>query len=135
MISVLYVDDEPDLLDLGRIYMERTADLRVTTAESAPAAIELLGNRHFDAIISDVQMPKMDGIEFLREVRQSFGTIPFIFFTERRCGEVETSPFNPGADHYLQKTVDPRSQFTELSDTVRHEVRRRETHSRGTGSG
>ena len=52
-IRVLYVDDEPDLLDLGKLILEQSVDFNVTTALSAPEASRLLELERFDAIISD----------------------------------------------------------------------------------
>ena len=63
-IGILYVDDEPDLLDIGKEFLEKSVDFTVTTALSATEAIRLLEQEKFDAIISDYQMPGMDGIRF-----------------------------------------------------------------------
>ena len=52
-IRVLYVDDEPSLLDIGKVFLERAGNFEVTTAISAPEAIRLLEQQRFDAIISD----------------------------------------------------------------------------------
>ena len=56
MYYVLYVDDEYDLLDLGKLFLERTPEFRVEIASSARDALALLANRSFDAIVSDYQM-------------------------------------------------------------------------------
>ena len=64
-IHALYVDDDPMLLKLGQIYLEKIGDFTVTTAPGAVEAIRLLTDESFDVIISDYEMPKMDGMEFL----------------------------------------------------------------------
>ena len=125
MIKVLYVDDEPGLLEIGKIFLELTGDFNVVLQESASAALDLLRTVHFDAVISDYQMPEMDGIEFLGRVRQEFGQIPFILFTGRGREEVVILALNRGADFYLQKGGEPESQFAELAHKIRQAVHRR----------
>ena len=73
--SVLYVDDESVLLELAKIFLERTGQFTVDTISSAPDALDLLNTWTYDAIISDYQMPEMDGIEFLKSVRARGSTI------------------------------------------------------------
>jgi len=123
MISLLYVDDEPDLLDLCKLFLEREGEFSVVTVTSAPGALELLKEQPFDAIISDYQMPVMDGIEFLKKVRMEFKDIPFILFTGRGREEVVIEAINCGADFYLQKGGAPRAQFSELSHKIRQAIR------------
>ena len=118
-IRVLYVDDEPDLLELGKVFLERSVDFNVTTATSAPEASRLLELERFDAIISDYQMPEMNGIQFLVEVRTRFGLIPFILFTGRGREDVVIQAINRGADFYLEKGGKPKAEFAELSSKIR----------------
>jgi PAS domain S-box-containing protein len=66
---VLAVDDEEDALVLLRLVLE-SAGATVTTAPSARRALELLQESEFDAVIADLGMPGMDGLEFIRRVRQ-----------------------------------------------------------------
>lgn len=124
-LRLLYVDDEPDLLELGKIYLEKDWIFSVTTRNSAAAALALLENEPFDAIVSDYQMPGIDGIQFLKEVRTRFGEIPFILFTGRGREEVVIQAINSGADFYLQKGGDTAAQFTELAHKIRSAVSRR----------
>ena len=123
MITLLYVDDEPDLLDLCKLFLEREGEFSVVTVTSATSALQLIKERPFDAIISDYQMPLMDGIEFLKKVRMDFKDIPFILFTGRGREEVVIEAINCGADFYLQKGGAPRAQFSELSHKIRQAIR------------
>ena len=118
-LRVIYVDDEPDLLNIGKLFLERSGDFTVTTAMSGPEAIRLLEQEQFDAIISDYQMPDMDGIQFLVEVRTRFGPIPFILFTGRGREEVVIQAINRGADFYIRKGGNPQAQFAELANQIR----------------
>ncbi|MFA5347172.1 MAG: PAS domain S-box protein [Methanoregula sp.] len=125
MISLLYVDDEPDLLDLCKLFLEREGEFSVITVTSAEKAVGILEEGRIEAIISDYQMPLMDGIEFLKQVRKKFKDIPFILFTGKGREEVAIEAFDNGADFYLQKGGDPRAQFGELSHKIRQAIRRK----------
>ncbi len=118
VIRVLYVDDEPALLEIGKQFLQRSGDFSIVIIESAPEAIDLLKKEQFDAIVSDYQMPGMDGIEFLKYVREHHGHIPFILFTGRGREEVVIQALDNGADFYLQKGGDPKSQFAELRNKI-----------------
>jgi len=124
-IRILYVDDEADLLEIGKLFLEESGDFSVTTAQSAPGALRLLEQEKFDTIISDYQMPGMDGIQFLVEVRTRFGQIPFILFTGRGREEVVIQAINSGADFYLQKGGEPGAQFAELSQKIKQAATRK----------
>ena len=69
MFRILYVDDEPDLLEIGKLFLERSGEFNVDIITSAPEALSRLTSNMFDAIISDYQMPGMNGIDFLKKVR------------------------------------------------------------------
>ena len=79
----------------------------------------------YDAIISDYQMPEKDGIQFLTLIRRSGKDIPFILFTGRGREDVVIQAINNGADFYIQKGGDPRSQFAELTHKLKIAVDRR----------
>ncbi|OPX65380.1 MULTISPECIES: PAS domain S-box protein [unclassified Methanoregula] len=122
VIRVLYVDDEPGLLELGRIFLEQDRQFSVDTVPSAVAALDLLGQHPYDAIVSDYQMPEMDGIEFLKRVRGSENSIPFILFTGRGREEIVIQALNEGADFYLQKGGNATPQFAELAHKIQKAV-------------
>ena len=104
-LSVLAVDDEPGYAELIAAKLERAADqLSVTAAAGAEDGLQRLDEATFDGIISDYEMPKMDGIEFLRAVRSRDQTIPFILFTAQGSEEVASDAIASGVTDYLQKT-------------------------------
>jgi PAS domain S-box-containing protein len=124
-IKVLYVDDEPGLLEIARLFLEETGNFQVFTSTSAKESLASSPILSYDAIISDYQMPGMDGIAFLKEVRHRYGDMPFILFTGRGREEVVIEAINNGADFYLQKGGDPTAQFAELGHKIRQAVARK----------
>ncbi len=129
MISVLLVDDEPVLLDIGRMFLEKTGGFTVGQAASGEEALSLLQKNPYGAVVADYEMPEMDGLALLREVRSQYPELPFILFTGRGREEVVIEALNSGADFYLQKGGDPKAQFTELAHKIRQAVAARKASS------
>ncbi|MDD1695268.1 MAG: PAS domain S-box protein, partial [Methanoregula sp.] len=127
MYSVLCVDDEPVLLKLAKKFLEQLPEFEVQTSLSAAGGLELLKSRTFDAVVADYQMPDMDGILFLKTVRKDHGDIPFILFTGRGREDVAIEAINNGANFYLQKGGEPKSQFIELGHKIRVAVDKKRT--------
>ena len=127
MISLLIVDDEDELLSVARHFIARSEEIELTTSTSSPGALEMHRNRPFDAIIFGLRMPEMDGIEFLKELRDSGDTTPFIVLTGKGGEQVAAEALNSGADFYLVKGGDPEALFAELARMVRLSVRNHRT--------
>ncbi len=123
-LQILYVDDEPDFLEIAQAYLQ-FHQMVVTTATSGHEALNILKHHHFDVIISDYQMHRMDGLTFLSEIKARGIDIPFILFTGRGREEVVISAIENGADYYVQKGSDTVAQFTELIHKIRFAVSQR----------
>lgn len=119
---MLLVDDEPQLLELARLFLEKNEGIRVSTASSAMDASRAMIGQEFDAIVCDYQMPDMDGLEFLKSLRNQKNDVPFILFTGKGREDVAIEALNSGADFYLQKGGDPNSQFAELTNMMNSAV-------------
>jgi PAS domain S-box-containing protein len=126
MYKVLYVDDEPVLLEIAKIFLEKSKEFTLDITTSASEILKSDKIKSYDAIISDYQMPGMDGITFLKHVHTEFGDIPFIFFTGKGREDVVIAALNNGADYYLNKSIDPRSQFEELAQNMKRVIKRRQ---------
>ncbi|MFX0185768.1 MAG: PAS domain S-box protein, partial [Candidatus Hodarchaeota archaeon] len=130
-IFILLVDDEPDFLELSKIYLNmEDPRLNFETCTTVEDALKMLENRKYDVVVSDYQMPGMDGLEFLEALRSQGSTIPFIIFTGRGREEVAIKALNLGADRYIQKGGDPRSQFGILAQAIVNEASRRRAEER-----
>ncbi|WP_229126403.1 response regulator [Halapricum desulfuricans] len=103
-ISVLVVDDDPDVVDLTSSFLERERDeFDVRTETSAKEALSYLDDSEVDAIVSDYEMPGMDGLEFLEEVRKEHAELPFVLFTGRGSESIASEAISRGVTDYLQK--------------------------------
>ncbi len=130
-IVILLVDDELSLLDQAKIFLEREGNLNVITASSAKEGLELLDDEDIGVIVSDYQMPEMDGLEFLEEIRDNRDIdIPFIMFTGKGREEVAMKALNLGVDRYFQKGGDPGSQFIVLAQAISQEFLHHQTEKK-----
>lgn len=85
-------------------HLERIdSDIEIVTETNASAGLELLASDSFDCVVSDYNMQEMNGIEFLREVREFDPTLPFILFTGRGSEQIASEAISAGVTDYLQK--------------------------------
>jgi PAS domain S-box-containing protein len=121
-IAVLHVDDEPDFTDMAATFVEREDDrFYVETATGPSEALDRLDGERFDCIVSDYDMPRRNGIEFLEAVREDFPDIPFILFTGKGSEEVASDAISAGVTDYLQKGSGT-SQYAVLANRIRNAV-------------
>ncbi len=125
MIRVLHVDDEAGLLNVAKECLEMEGSFRVDTASSVDEAAQKMKKETFDVVVCDYLMPDKDGLEFLKELRESRNEIPFIVFTGKGREEIAIAALNYGADLYLNKSGDPQTVFAELAHSIRQTVEKR----------
>ena len=102
---VLHVDDEPQFGNLVSTYLEKIdGSLTVVTESSVENSLDRIETESIDCIISDYQMPEMNGLEFLKTVREEYPNLPFILFTGKGSEEVASQATTHGVTSYLQKS-------------------------------
>jgi PAS domain S-box-containing protein len=138
-VRVLHVDDEPEFTELTAAFLERDDDrFTVDTATGAGEALEMLNDRPPDCIVSDYNMPGMDGLELLEAVREEYADLPFVLFTGEGSEEVASDAISAGATDYLQKRSGTEqyqllaNRITNAVSQYRSEERLRETREEYT---
>ena len=104
--SVLIVNDVPDQLDLMNLLL-RKAGYAVLTAEDGLEAFEIAKQNHPDLVISDVSMPRMNGLEAARRLRERGATYPIMLLTARVTEADRERGRLAGADAQLDKPFSP----------------------------
>ncbi|HHN81295.1 MAG TPA: PAS domain S-box protein, partial [Methanomicrobia archaeon] len=128
-MKILLVDDDEDLLTIAKNLLEKDGPrLSIDVAMDGEAAYALFMKHGYEAVVSDYQMPKMDGLELLRRIRENDAEIPFILFTGKGREEVAIEALNHGANRYIQKKGDPATQYAMLKDAVIREIRSNRAH-------
>jgi signal transduction histidine kinase/DNA-binding response OmpR family regulator len=118
---ILAVDDSEDVLFF--IQQALSSRFYVITAKNGEEALDALKKIKPNAIISDFNMPIMNGIEFLKHVRKlpSFQIIPFLFLTGSSSEETELQSIMAGADLILQKPILEDILITQVSQLLRRQ--------------
>jgi two-component system NtrC family response regulator len=102
MAHILVVDDEKNYRTILAQLLEGEG-YRVSVAENPFAALELLGRESVSLILSDLRMPRMDGMAFLQQVREDVGDVPFVILTAFATVETALAAMKAGAFDYLLK--------------------------------
>ena len=133
---ILVVDDVPDNVEILQLRLE-SQGYAVITAGDGEAALAIIRDRLPDLVLLDIQMPKLDGIETVKQLKadDSLPFIPVIMVTARADAKDVVTGLEAGGDDYLTKPVDQAAlvarsramlRIKALQDTVQEQARRLE---------
>lgn len=114
----LVVDDVSDVTDMLSVLMTH-AGYEVSTASSAPEAIALAKENHFDIVISDIGMPEMNGYQLAEALRglPDYESVPMVAVTGYSMFDDRNRSLNAGFNEHVTKPIDPRA-FLELIEQL-----------------
>ncbi len=120
-VKVLIVDDDADAAATTASTVEDRDDrLDVTSASDAESAHRVLIDDAFDCVVSEYDLPDLDGTAFLETVRDRYGDLPFVLFTDAGSERVASEAIAAGVDGYLPKDAD--EAYAALAERIRRAV-------------
>src|SRR5881409_808238 len=124
---VLIVDDDAALLQaLPEALRLRMSGLTVDTADSAATALDRIAARDYDAIVTDIKMPGMDGLALLAEIQRRQPDTPILIITGHGEYDLSVRALRAGAYAFVQKPIDRDRFVASLYRAIRaHTVNRR----------
>lgn len=123
--KVLVVDDEEPILELLRYNLEKNG-YEVKTATDGFEALEIAGKFTPDVVLLDVMMPRMDGVETCRRLRENpaLQKTFIVFLTARSEEYSEIAAFDVGADDYITKPIKPRALMSRINALFRRDSKK-----------
>lgn len=121
MAKIMIVDDERDVLFVVRFFLSENG-YKTAEATNGLAALELFRNEYFDLVITDLTMPTMDGLFFLREAKKLDPSVPFIILTSSVSADTAIEAMKYGAFCYVTKPF----KADEILKPVRNALKARE---------
>jgi two-component system alkaline phosphatase synthesis response regulator PhoP len=119
---ILLVDDEPSIVQLARMYLERE-NFRVEAAGDGEAALEAVRRLNPELIVLDVMLPRLDGLEVCRRLRAENNPVAVIMLTARDEDIDKILGLELGADDYLTKPFNPRELVARIKAILRRAER------------
>lgn len=119
--SILIADDEESTRSVLRETFERKG-YRVNIAADGREALDVIHSRHVTLGIFDYQMPRLDGINLLQELRGSNCMIPVLILSSEMDASLREMAFAAGADGFFKKPVDVRGLRAEVSRLIGEET-------------
>ena len=104
-IKVLLVEDNPDqVLLTERAFKRQNGEMQVISVKDGQACVDRLSRERFSAVIVDYRLPKMDGTDLIRKIRQTGAQLPVIMVTGQGDEQVAVMAMKSGASDYIVKT-------------------------------
>lgn len=123
-IRVLHVDDDPNQFEFIKFFLNQADPILNVNCVGTPTDVfRELETGNYDCLVTDFQMPLMDGITLASKVREKHST-PIILYTGQGSEEVAESAFTIGVDDYIRKEMDP-SHYQVLAKRIRHVVEKK----------
>ena len=130
-LSVLIVDDDAALLEaLPEALRLRMGGVTVETADSAAAALNRIAERDYDAIVTDIKMPGMDGLALLDEIRSRRPDTPTLIITGHGENDLVVHALRGGARDFIQKPIDRDYFVAALYRAIREHAASRQVKER-----
>ncbi len=118
MFQILVAEDNLNSAKLMKIILNQ-AGYKVVTATNGEEALEIIDSKHIDLIVLDVMMPKMDGYEFTRQLRQAGNNTPILMVTAKYQNEDKCEGFIAGTDDYMVKPVNEMELLLRIKALLR----------------
>lgn len=115
--TVLIADDEKEIRDLLRLYLEKDG-YQVLEAEDGRAAVSILEKEEVDLALLDIMMPKMDGYQVLKRIREG-SNIPVMVLSAKGQDADKILGLDLGADDYLAKPFNPMEAMARINSNIR----------------
>ncbi len=127
---ILVVEDNPEMC--GFIRRQAAEHYSVLTAENGVEALKVLENNYVDLIVCDIMMPKMDGIELCKRVKNDlrYSHIPLILLTAKTNLQSKISGMEAGADAYVEKPFSPDYLMSIIANLIKSRRKLRESFLR-----
>jgi len=130
-IRTLVVDDSEFFADMTAETLTQEHDMDAVSVHSGTAAAERLADEEFDCVVSDYEMPEMNGLELLATVREADPSLPFILLTGRGDEETASKAIRAGvADYLLKLEVVEDKQYGRLANRIESVVEQDRTRKK-----
>lgn len=118
MFNILVADDVANIRRLYEYTLEKNG-FKVYSAENGEAALDIIEKQHIDLAILDVMMPKKDGYDVLKTLRESGSNLPVLIITAKDAAEDLRRGFVLGTDDYMTKPVDEMEMILRIKALLR----------------